>query len=350
MNEEQKPTGCVLVEKTFKELANEVECLNNYDRKTLFEHKIDLGDISEEQKKIQNDNKWWTNENTDMRLRDETVYEYVKKVMYDKLSSGVRENLTADVFDTVMNTKLKTVASLANQKTGYPRIITDTYIENEKDEDYSRLTSDIKEIEDMMRKVKNRTYAMHDEDKDRYILLEELVVQAYAYWGQKIVENVKKYIKRVVREDLTYCLKKDKVIIPEEYLGKGEGGIEEWRSIQSGKNKNNSMEKRMLQQVLKDKKVKAYGVSSLIMDTLTTNMGEHDWSIPNVQIDGRWNQTRMRKFITKRVDTTNKQKFLNMSDEDMIKVFKEYWKAKLMDAYKAIDELNVEEEMSKRGY
>ena len=191
---------------------------------------------------------------------------------------------------------------------------------------------------------------MHEDENDKYILLECVSVQAYAYWGQKLTENVKRYIKRVIREDLTYCLKKDKVVIPDEYLDKGKEGIEEWRTIQSGKNKNNSMEKRMLQQVFKDKKTTAYGISSLIMDTLTTNMSEHDWSIPNVQIDGRWNQTRMRKFITKRVDTTNRQKFLNMSDEEIIKVFKEYWKTKLMDAYKAIDELDVKEEMSKRGY
>lgn len=349
MNKPQA-TGYVLVEKTFKEIEAEVDGLNNYDRKTLFEHRVDLGDISEEQKKIQDGNRWWTNETTDMRIMDGELYEYVKKVMYDKLSNGVRENVTADVFNTVMDTKLKTVASLINESSGFPRLVTQTYIGNDKDEEYARLTSDTNEVEDAMRRVKNRTYSMHDEDSDKYILLECVTVQAYAYWGQKITENVKRYIKRLIREDLTYCLKKDKVIIPEEYLGKGKEGIEEWRTIQSGKNKNNSMEKRVLQQVFKDKKTKAYGISSLIMDTLTTNMGEHDWSIPNIQIDGRWNQTRMRKFITKRVDTTDRQKFLNMSDEDMIKAFKEYWKTKLMDAYKAIDELNVEEEMSKRGY
>lgn len=346
---ENKPqaTGYLLVEKTFKEVEEAVDGLNNYDRKTMFEHKRDLGDISDRQKEIQDGNSWWVADHTDMRLGEDTLCDYVKKVMYDKLSSGVRENLTAEVFNTVMNSKVKTVAELVNVKSGYPSITTQTYIEDEKDKDYARITTDIKEFEDAMSQVKNRTYAMRD-NEDEYILLERVEIQAYAYFWQKITQMVKKYIKRVVREDLTYCLKKDKVIIPEEYLSKGKDGIEEWRTIKSGKNKNNSMEKRMLKQVFADKKERAYKMSALVMDQLTK--GNRDWSVPQIQIDGRWNRGRMAKFVTNTLSTTDKQKFLNMSDDDMIREFKNYWQNKLMEIYNDIDKLDVVEEIEKRGY
>ena len=145
-----------------------------------------------------------------------------------------------------------------------------------------------------------------------------------------------------MRNELTYCIKSDKVIVPEEYLAKGKEGIDEWRQIKQSGNKNNSIEKKMLKQVVADKKKFAYQTMWQILDKIAGT--KHDWSVPSLEVDGRYNKTRTGKLVTQILNTRYKQGLIDMSEEDIINKFKDYWKEILMEAYNNIDKMEIKKE------
>ena len=150
-------------------------------------------------------------------------------------------------------------------------------------------------------------------------------------------KDIPKIVKRVVNKNLTYCLKNGKNIVPDEYLDKGKSGIEEWRTLKSSQNKNNSMEKRIIKEALREKK--NYMIACI--ETAMRNIVDVNtsWEVPALSIDGRWNAGKVKKLSTQLFKDKSNQQIIEMSEEDVLAIVKEYWKKLLNDAYKEVSKI-----------
>lgn len=331
-----KITKYVICERTIKELIDLVK--NNADRYgkiKLYEHKVDIGNISEEQERIQRSNRWQAEQGTDIRLYEAQLYELVQKLGYEEIIGGCKENLSQAIYDDVLKTKIRAVSWVCDRGGGLSYVSSNIEIGDQHDTN-SVYSKNVKEFEEQLKGVAyHNSFAKEGEN----ILLERFDVSVYSYAFNEMEQHISKLIKKFIRNELTYCIKANKIIIPDEYIAKGQEGIKGWREIKSSNNKNNSMEKRMLKQVFADKKALASRSMDQIISKISNMPG--DWSIPSITVDGRWNQTKINKLITKLADTKDRQKFIDLPEDKMIEKFKDYWKDRLMEIYKEIDELEV---------
>ena len=89
------------------------------------------------------------------------------------------------------------------------------------------------------------------------------------------------------------------------------------------------------------KKQYAYDSVCRVMDKVISASDSYDWTIPRLMIDGKYNKQRTQKLAAKILDTKDKQKLIEMSEQEIIDKAKEYWKQKLMSAYNEVDKLEV---------
>lgn len=331
-----KTTKYVICEKTIKELIDAVK--NNVDRYNkikLYECKVDIGDISEEQERIQRNNRWQAEQGTDIRIYEAQLYELIQKLGYEEIIGGCKENLPQTIYDDVLKTKIRVVSWVYDRGEKFSSVSSNIEIGDQHDTN-SVYSKNVKEFEKQLKGVAyHNSFAKEGEN----IFLERFDVGVYSYAFDNMEQHTSRLIKKFIRNELTYCIKTNKIIIPDEYLVKGKEGIKEWREIKSSNNKNNSMEKRMLKQVFADKKALASRSMDQILSKISNMPG--DWSIPSITVDGKWNQTKINKLITKLANTKDRQKFIDLPEDEMIKKFKDYWKDRLMEIYKEIDELEV---------
>ena len=217
------------------------------------------------------------------------------------------------------------------------RVTMDYEIEDDRN-DMFEYSDDIEEFKEM---AKHSTKSSSFSDDKERVYLEKVTVEIYQHSFENFKKEVKKEINKFVRNRLTYCLKNGKVIIPDEYLNKGEKGIEEWRDIKSSKNKSNSIENKLIKEAVNAKKQYAYDAMCRAMDKLMSAENGCSWTLPRLIIDGRWNKQRTQKLVTQILDTKNKQKLIEMSEQEIVNRAKVYWKQKLMDAYNEVDKLEV---------
>ena len=137
-------------------------------------------------------------------------------------------------------------------------------------------------------------------------MLDELVVD-------DLENKIKNQIKKFIRNNLSYCIKKGEVIVPEEYLNRGKEGIDEWRQLKASNNKSNSMEKKLLKQIYADKKFYQYNTMSQIVDRIASSQS---WSIPHIEVDGRFNKQRTFKLINQILGDKSRQEIMNMEEID----------------------------------
>ena len=337
----QKDKGYVIFEDTIANLETRLQDLNRYDKTVLYEHVVDREDLSAEQKDIQTRNRWTTEKNTSIRIFDNELYDIVKEEMYAKLFGGVKADITKNLQKEIMDTKITVVAYMedygASQQ--YRRVCSSIYIGDKYKEEYIELSNDIKEFEEALKDVK---YDASWNSKDgEYVYIERFVIDVYPYAFNDATERVGKMVKKFIRNELTYCLKNDKLIVPKEYMDKGQDGIKEWREIKASGNKNNSIEKRMLREIVAEKKIFAFKSMQQVMHT-ACNLNQ-TWSVPCLEIDGRWNKQRTSKLVNQVIDNKSNQYYIDMDEEKVLDKFKEYWKDKLMESYNEIDKLTVEQ-------
>lgn len=336
---EKKAKGYVVHEATLRELediANKETY--RYSNVMLREFKVDLGEISDEQKQLQISNKWSAEKNLNIYVLENTYEDKIKETAYNLIFSGERENIAEKTKDIIMNTKIRVVLSTVETINKGKDVGVDFEF-GEGGRENVEYTYELDGLEEELKGVKHRnSFSMKENE---YVFLERLTIEMQTYRFENMHTRIEKLIKRFVGDNLTYCIKNNKIIIPEEYIKKGKEGIEEWRELKRNNNKNNSMEKRMLKQVFYNKKEFARkSMGQILTKISSTNC---DWSLPNITVDGRWNKTKINKLITQVADTKDKQKFLDKSEEEIVKEFKEYWKNKLMEIYKEIDKLEIED-------
>ena len=344
--------GYLLKEYTLAELQEMVKDKNSWDKIKLIDYEVNnINDMTKEQQEIQRENRWCNEFNTDMRVREETIYKMVEDEGFKLVLGGYKDNIMDKLQSTIMNAKIRVVGSIVkyNRQEDNERVRVDYVWSNGKRTDdlvfdgekvECHLSTDLEEFQTRLKNVNQKsTFSNTAERKD--VLLEKFVVTLYPYAFKDMDATVNKVVKKFIRDELTYCLKLNKVIIPQEYLDKGKDGIKEWRDIKSSNNKNNSIEKRMLKQILKDTSPSA---SKAMLYVMNASIGTNrDWHIPVLEVDGRYNTQKTMKLISKLINTKDKQTFLQMTEDDIVNKFKEYWKQTLMDAYNEVDKFSKED-------
>ena len=346
---EEKTKAYVICSRTLKELQDAVQDLDRYVATTVCEYIIDRSDISPEQQQIQNQNRnsWYKAHTQDFRVRNEQIYSLVKELAMKKILGGCKKNVKKEIYNEVYNTDIRIIATI-KQHEKYCSI--ESFVEfgnkNEWGNDNTERYEYLYDLDEFREKLKDVKYNNSFSAPDEYILLEKIEINVRAYQFLDIDKTIEKQINKFIKEELTYCLKNDEVIVPQEYIDKGEEGIKEWREIKASKNKNNSIEKKILREAVHNKKKYAYDSMCRIMDAIPK--GNLNWAIPFITIDGRWNKQRTRKLVNKVIDNKSQQYYIDTTEEEIMNKFKEYWKDILMTAYNNVDKLPVKEEENER--
>lgn len=343
VNEDKK--NYILVEKTLKELEEVVkEHSNDYNFK-IYEHTVKRDEeYSEEQKVIQYSNKWQATISSDIRVSDDRLYELVKQIAYDTILGGEKEDVLNKIKDKAMASKVRSVLYVKEPRKD--ETFKSAYIETEFGErkEGEEYYEDEEKINEELKKVGtvswnyNRRTAAGEPTKD-VVMADEAYVSMYTYNYRGKEENVVKLINKLFRSELTYCIKQGNVIIPQEYLDKGKTGIEEWRETKASKNKNNNMEKRMLRQMLRDKKQAILMQMRKLMWRFPNGKDVRDWTMPYLTVYGNGNCAMAQKLVKQVLGEMTDQEILNLTDEEISKKFKEYWKGILTKAIEQIDDV-----------
>lgn len=327
---------------TFRDLQNLVANKRRYDAQELVKYNVRAAtDFETEQLVLQQRNRWYAEITADVRLYGNSLDQIVERTIEKELyTNKLKDKLTQKVHDELMNTEIIITVDFDKQSCTDDCLRAHvSYVTEDEKDDRFEYVEDNKELMGKLKEVKDKPSSYMKEDKN-YVYLETLTVRAYPYAFEDIDKQFTKKISKYVREHLTYCLKNDSVIVPEEYLNKGKEGIEEWRTIKSSNNKNNSMEKQMLKQVIREKKEYARTSLGYVMNAVLNVDSNRNWSLPTFMIDGRWNQGKVRKLVAQVLKDKSDQDLLEMSEEEITNMFKEYWKKIINDMLESVDKFD----------
>lgn len=324
----------VLHENTIQELIDVAKSTNMWDAE-IYTKDIKHEDISDEQRQIQYAKSWDTDISNTLRTNESAVYKTIEESVYNEIRGGLREGLKAKLKQNVLNSKITAVLTIEDRPDGYNNAYIEYVYDVEKgDEEYIK---DEDKLEEAVKKVKKKQYSYHEGEEEKYTLIERVTSRMYAYNWRDMESKIDSLIKKVIREKLSYCIKQDKIIVPEDYLEKGRDGIEEWRGIKASKNKNNNMEKRMLRGMIRDKKISNLSQMRRLLWNFPNGLDKNDWTIPRLSVYGNGNKAMAHKLMCQILGEKTDQELLNMTEEDVDKAYKEYWKGVLRKAIEKID-------------
>lgn len=338
----------VLLEKSLYDLEKLVEEHQGEYNFDVYEYKVKRDEeFSEEQKVIQAGKKWNANITNDIRVYDNRLYDLVKEVGYKEILNGEKENIIFKIQDKVMNSNVRGIIYVEdNFNKDLNKTIKRAWVEIEYGdrEEGTEYLEDEEEMNKDLQQVRHDSWNYTKRDANgnpakEWVMLEDVKLNVYTYNYRGTFENVGKLVKKFIRNELTYCIKQGNVVIPQEYLDKGKEGIEEWRETKASKNKNNNMEKRMLRQMLRDKKHSILMQMRTLMWRFPNGQDTRDWSIPHLTIYGNGNKTMAQKLVNQVLGKMTDQEILNMTDEEISKKFKEYWKGILNKTIEQIDDV-----------
>lgn len=339
---EEKIKKYVVCEHTLQELQDEAKTVTDYwGSKEIYGYKVDRSYFTQEQKELQLSNRWSTEYCDNTRLSETKLYDYVRKIFYKELSNGCRENIKDKLIDSMMNLKIRNIAEFnkyTEDDEEYTGLSCDYELEGEESEDFEYI-NDVKEFESKLKDVSRRSYYSH---KKEIIYLETFKVQIHAQQFRNLKDTVIKLVNKFLRNELTYCINSNKIIVPEEYIAKGEAGINEWRELKRSKNKNNNIENQIIKQTFKEKKQFAIRSMYLVMGAITKNNWS-SWKVPNLSMDGAYNAQRTSYLVNQLLKDKDKKQFLSMDEEEIIERFKKHWIDKLNKAIEQINEIKPED-------
>lgn len=326
---EEKPTKYILKRISFKDLQDKCQNAQNAGSYTitLYDCKIDRSDLSEEQKQIQNDYAWRQTYSGQLYISQDDIQKEISKKAYQLIGNIGTNKVYDKMVEEMANTQVIICASITKENNGSYRA--ETYTELAEDEGCT-YSNDLDEFKTKLKDVKYSDY--HNND----VYLEELEFTVYTYRYNSICDKASKMVKRFIKENLAYCTKNGVLIVPEEYTQRGKDGIDEWVKLKRASNKNNSIEKKILRQTVADKKKFIQDTLDSIIFKIITS-GANDWSLPKLEVDGRFNKQKISKLANKIFKDASKQQMIEMSKEEIVDKIKEYWKGELMKAHNAVD-------------
>jgi len=337
-NNEQPLTKYVVLERTIRELYETAKSTNDYSTELYHKEIRKHDDLSEEQKKMNAGNKWETNFSSAIRYPESKIYEAVSETAYKELKNGVREKLEEKIMESMMDSKLRVYIAVPETNDINRAYMDDEYGEEREKDTY---INDENAMVEMVKSIKKKGW-----HPDETVLIEHITINIYNYAFDDITTKIKKLVKKFIRENMTYCIKQDKVIVPEEYIEKGKEGINEWRELKASKNKNNNMEKRMLRGMIRDKKVSVLQQMQRLVWRFPKGQndnGTYDYGIPFLYIYGNGNTAMCKKLAHQVLGEKTDTELLNMTEEEIDKAFKDYWKEVLTRAIKQIDDVETYE-------
>ena len=328
----------LLVENTVEELVDICNNANTRWNEDFYTYDVAHEGLSVEQLTYQAEKSWDTTVSNTMRWVEDKMYDTIGRFMYEEIANGVKENLQAKVKEDVLKSKIKTVLVIEDRPDGFNNAYIDFIYEDGLEQTDDLIYDEAKMAEDIKR-VKRKQYSYNRDDEEMFVYIEKVQASIYAYTWRDAKTLLDKLIKKFVRENLTYCIKQNKIIVPEEYLAKGKAGIEEWRGLKASKNKNNNMEKRMLRSMIREKKISNLEQMRTLVWRFPRGVetNEYDWNVPNLSIYGSGNKAMCHRLMTKILGKKTDQELLNMTKEDVDKVYKEYWKGVLKKAIEQIE-------------
>lgn len=329
----------VLYEASIKDILQKCsDTSENVSAIDLFKYEADDRELSEYQLEKQHSNTWTTKPNIDMSLGGPELEEFIKREAQGAMLSKYRGDIAEKIRDNVYNAKLKACIRFVNRKDGkfaidkYVKTSLDTKEEYEKDIDIE-YSYDMDELRKKLNEVK-LDYTYHENGPDDFVYVDEITVYVYRYRAKWMKDTIDKLIKRTIKNDLVYCLKKGKSIVPDEYLDKGKSGIEEWQHIKRSANKNNSLDKQILREELRNRKEYMCAcIETVTRDIVNVNFR---WDLPSLDVEGRWNKGKVRKQAMQLLEGKTDDQIMEMSNEEILNVVKGHWKKMLMDAYNNI--------------
>ena len=167
----------------------------------------------------------------------------------------------------------------------------------------------------------------------------------HRYWqSEGILSKLPRMIKRQLNTGYKYCLKKDKIIVPDEYLEK-ENGIEEYQNIKRSNNKNNSMEKTMMRDMLRNKKDEFMYTLESVSYQLFNGYYTDKYNLVHFRLEGNYNQGIKKKTVNKvfNINNMSNEKLLNYTTEEMKEKVTEHFKNELQELMDKLDNISLEE-------
>lgn len=357
----QKITKYIVYKSTLRELVEQEENNNQVgyrQEKPLYLYEMNMDKIPVEQKIWQQRCGYLARESRTLTIGVTEIRNAVKREMMDAVVNGYTGSIEEYVTDKILDGEVMSIlyfTPTGNTEEGvhtfwYTEFFVDgkrLYVDDREKEqeeekaEYEYVEPSKEELDKLFSKVKVEVpdYVKPNNGNVQYIGLELMRLNGNLWSFRDKYTEIRQAISKTLRENLTYCVKKGKVIVPKEYLDKGEAGIEEWRTIKQSKNKSNNMEKKMLNGMLRDKREQFRKLLQYTERSLTTYK---EWSKPYILVDGTWNVTRNKKLLTSMIKDKSKQELLSMSEEDMLNATKEYWLKEIELAKKGIEELTLE--------
>ena len=340
----EKIDGYKIYGATLKELKDiALTSTETWGTETLYAYEvIDRNDMTPEQVAKQVEHPWESKISEDLSVRENDLYASVKKIAFEELSNGCRKDLYKTIYDRMMGSEIRAVGWFKLEpRTNAIKFYMNSVFNDIDDRHEYNCKEDEKELKEKLKTARGVSYN-YRRQTDEVVFIEKIEVTMRPHSFNDIDKRVEKTIKKFLRNELTYCIKSNKVIVPDEYLVKGEEGINEWRQIKQSNNKSNSIEKQMLRQILTEKKKYAMrSMWQILNEIAATNQ---DWKKPYLEVDGRYNTARTTRLVNQILNVKDKQGFINMSEEDIIRLFKNYWMDVLMDAYNHVKNMEIKKE------
>lgn len=335
----------VVVTKTIKELKDMPDV--DYQGVNIYNYDNDISKLTTEEKLKQAQYTWNVKRIGRVRLYDENIKDIISGVIENVALSKYRGDFYEKALEEVYNTDVYVCVDLNYKQRDDGEIEGDIYadsiytkytLEDKYSHEKAVLTYDkVNELEDKLNKLK---IGVGYGDSRTEVKLQEIKINFDSY-SQSNLKDIPKKLARIIKTNLTYCLKDGKNIVPDEYLDKGKVGIEEWQSTKRSANKNNSMEKRLVRDCIRQKKQLLDKYLNGAMLQISMNQ---DWTIPALAVNGRFNQGCMRKLVTQLLKGKSEQQLFEIEDEAMLEMAKNYWKKKLQEAIKRIDSLTANQQ------
>lgn len=317
-------------------LGNTLTKMESQDQTILYEYEAKKKELTKEQEYIQRDNTWRAKQSQSVNISQYDLKNITEKTTDETFMGGYDGDIVKKVSEDILSKKVVVFVTVGEESVS---IITDVGEKEKRNYVY-----DTKELEGKLDNLKlDASFYRHDAEKPKvnFESLKLTIGGMYYYHKQDFVNKIPKMAKAFIRSKYTYCTKNGKNIVPKEYLDKGEKGVAEWQQLKKSSNKNNSIEKRLITQTVREKRNFAFACAREV-ECKIGSVGS-SWSIPRLTVDGCWNAGKNTKLVSQLFSTKDKNAMMTIENEEVLRKVKNHWKFELEKAINEIDKLKLED-------
>lgn len=331
--EKTKVKQYVIYEDTLENILANME---SKDQTVLYEYAAKEKELTEEQKYIQRDNQWRARQSQNVNISQYDLKNMTENAVDEAFTSGYDGDIVKKVSEDILGKKV-IVYTIVDENS----VSINTDIGERENRNYVYDTKELEEKLDNLKLEASFYGRSTDKPKVNFEFLKLTIGGMYYYRKQDYIDKIPKFARAFIKNKYVYCTKNGKNIVPKEYLDKGEKGIAEWQELKRSSNKNNSIEKRLIVQTVREKKQFAFACAREV-ECKIGNVGS-SWSIPRLTVDGCWNVGKNSKLVSELFNTKDKNAMMTIENEKILEEVKEHWKNELEKAIEAIGLLKLED-------